>query len=135
MHIRFKDHTGSFQVLWPVDAKFILTIVNEVIVIAEESQQSSSTSTISIGPVTPSNYISFNASIVGNLYNISMNNRRANAACSTYNLLGSRSVPNFGNHNKIHCISTSSIPSPLKKKQKDICLKLFYVNDIEESGN
>ena len=111
MHVRFKDNTGSFQVLWPVDSRFILPFVNEVILIAVEIQQSSSTSTISIGPITSSNHISFNASIVRNPYNMSMNNRRGNVACNTYTPLGSRSVPNFKNHNKRHCISASSIPA------------------------
>ena len=44
---------------------------------------------------------------------MSVNNRRGNAAYNTYTPLESRSVPNFKNHNKRHCISTSSIPDPL----------------------
>ena len=44
-------------------------------------------------------------------------------------------MPNFKNHNNRHCISTSSTPAPLKKKQKDTCLKLFNVSDIDEGGN
>ena len=38
MHIRCRDNTGSFPVLWPVDGRFILPIVNEVIVIAVENK-------------------------------------------------------------------------------------------------
>ena len=56
---------------------------------------------------------------------MSMSNRRGNAACTIYTTPGSRSVPNFKNHNKRHCISTASAPAPLKKKQTDTCLKLF----------
>ena len=115
MHIKCKDNTGIFQVLWPVDGRFILPIVNEFIVIAVENQQNTSTSTISFGPLTSSNHISFNASIVGNPY-MSISSRRGNAACNTDIPLGSRPVPNFKNHNKRHDISTSSIPAPLKKK-------------------
>ena len=36
--IRCRENTGSFQVLWPVDGRFILPIVNEVIVIAVENK-------------------------------------------------------------------------------------------------
>lgn len=115
MHIKCKDNTGIFQVLWPVDGRFILPIVNEFIVIAVENQQNTSTSTISFGPVTSSNHISFNASIVGNPY-MSISSRRGNAACNSDIPLGSRPVPNFKNHNKRHGISTSSLPAPLKKK-------------------
>ena len=64
-----------------------------------------------------------------------ISSRRGNAACNTDIPLGSRSLPNFKNHDKRHCISTSSIPAPLKKKQKDTCLKLFNVSDIDESGS
>ena len=122
MHIVFRDNTGSFQVLWAVGGRFILPIINEGIAVAVENQQSSSTSTISIGPVASSNHISFKASVVGNPYNMSMNNRRGSAACNTYIPLESRSVLNFKNQNKRHCISTSSIPAPLKKQQKDTCI-------------
>ena len=45
-----------------------------------------------------------------------MNNRRGNAACTTYTTPRSRSVSNFKNYNKRHWISTASIPAPLKKK-------------------
>ena len=38
MHIRFKNNTGSFQVLRPVDGRFTLPIVNKVILIAVEDQ-------------------------------------------------------------------------------------------------
>ena len=114
LHMKYND-CGSWEVLWPSDGQFTLPslLISEVYLIGVEK-----------GSVTQTTFINSNMTMSSQIGDYSYLERRGNIASS---FKGPRAIPSFKKKLK-------TVPGPLKKRNKEACIKHFQVSKINENG-